>query len=317
MSVAGQDIYFGGLETGGTTFKLSIAKNSPTHVIEHVVIPTTSPAETLAKCLQFFREKKVAAIGVASFGPVDLDRNSKTYGFITSTPKLDWQNTDVLGPFKSLNVPIGFNTDVNAAALAELMYGQHDQSVTTACYVTVGTGIGVGICFDGMMVSGLLHPEVGHIRVPRMPGDKHAGECPFHKDCLEGLCNSQAVATRAGCTIATCKDIPDTHAVWETISFYMACLCENLLLTVSPHVIVLGGGIMQNKRMLPMIRQKMLASLNGYVRNKRLQEEKAENFIVTSVFDRSDRPNELTTPGVVGALVLAMKALEAAEASKI
>ncbi|ETV74825.1 hypothetical protein, variant [Aphanomyces astaci] len=209
-------------------------------------------------------------IGIASFGPVDLNPASPTYGYITTTPKPHWANTNIVGAFKAkyTGVPINFETDVNAPALFEAAFGGHGPDVSSVCYITVGTGIGVGVCIDGKPVHGRMHPEAGHMFVPLAPADIAAnfqGLCPFHSSCAEGMAAAGAIAARTRVDRTGLHEIPDTDPVWDIVAHYLALVCVNLTLTVSPHVIVLGGGVSKRQGLLGKIHTKFNAALNGYV----------------------------------------------------
>jgi len=307
MAKPNSEVLLGGVEAGGTSFVVTVAKGSPTNIIDRHRIQTTTPQETLGKAVAWLKSKKVAAVGVASFGPVDADPKSKTYGYITSTPKPNWPNTDVLGQFKTLGVPLGFNTDVQAAAIGELKHGQHG-NITSCCYITVGTGVGVGVVTDKHAVYGLTHPEGGHIRVARHPKDTYKGNCPYHGDCVEGLTNARAVADRAGVTPAQTKDLPIDNEVFDFVAYYIGQLCANLVLIVSPEVIVLGGGVLQRRAMFPKIRKHVQNLLNGYVQMKKITHD-IDKYIVSSVADHGPDNNA----GSVGALELARIALDEAQ----
>ena len=240
----------GGIEGGGTSFLVTVSDGNPTVIREYIRIPTSTPEETLGKAIEWLQKKNIKALGYASFGPIDCNSNSPTYGYVTATPKLLWKNKDVLTPLKVLGVPIGFNTDVNAAAIAELAHGGHG-NISSVCYVTVGTGVGVGVVTHGQGVSGLMHPEGGHIFVPRHPEDTYKGNCPYHVDCLEGLSNAGAVAARCGVDASELDHIPDDHACWKFQVHYMAHLCATLTCLISPEVIVLAGGLNKRITLLP------------------------------------------------------------------
>jgi len=239
-------------------------------------------------------------LGIACFGPVDLHTRSNTYGYITSTPKPGWQNVDVVGRFKALGVPIAFQTDVNAAAMGEMAYGKHGD-ITSCVYVTVGTGIGGGVVVDGKAVTGILHPEAGHFKVPRHVNDNFEGTCPFHKDCVEGLSNTIAIGKRVGMDKTELASIPDSSPVWDFVAYYLAHLCVTMACVVSPHVIVLGGGVLQRSLLFPKIRKYFVAELNGYLRVPKMTEG-VDKYIVPSIFNA---PGAQTTAGAVGALHLA------------
>src|SRR5688572_4415011 len=221
---------YGAIEAGGTKFVCG-AGTGPDD-LDFIQFPTTSPAETIARAIDFFKGKQLAAVGIASFGPVDL----KT-GFITASPKAGWNNVDFVGTVrKALALPVGFDTDVNGAALAEARWGAA-QGIDDFVYITVGTGIGGGAIVNGKLVHGRLHPEMGHVRIPRDPTDSHPGSCPFHIDCLEGLAAGPALQARWG----TASELPPAHPAWKLEAHYLALGIANLACTLSPQRIVLGG----------------------------------------------------------------------------
>lgn len=253
---------FAGIDAGGTAFKCIVAAGPDQILAEHKV-PVTTPGETLALCAAFFREhQQVAALGIASFGPIERNRAAAAYGRITTTPKPGWANTDVVGYFAAaLKLPIAFDTDVNGALLAEHRWGAA-QGFGNAVYITIGTGIGVGAMCEARLLHGAMHPEAGHMRVAKLPGDHFAGVCPFHGDCVEGLASGPALAARLGCDAAA---VGDHHAIWQTLSHYWASLCMNLALCYSPERIVLGGGVMQRTSLSAIIRASTNAQLHGYL----------------------------------------------------
>ena len=222
-----------------------------------------------------------------------------SYGYITSTPKPGWQDFDVLSHFSHTGVPTGFNTDVNTAAYGELVYGEHGADVRSVVYVTVGTGIGAGIVADGHMITGILHPEAGHIMVRRHVDDTFKGVCPFHGDCLEGLATANAIAARLGIGIKELKALSDEHPVWEMEAYYLAQLCINMAMIVSPHVIVLGGGVLKRRSLFPRIRKHFVAGVNGYLRVPKML---TDAYIVPSRFEG---PESKTSAGCVGTLAYA------------
>jgi len=291
---------FGGIEAGGTNFVCAIG-TGPDDIRYETEFSTTTPDETLARAIDFFRSKDVdlAAIGMASFGPVDLDPSSPTYGHITSTPKPDWAGTDILGRVsQALSLPVGFDTDVNGAALGEYRWGAA-QGLDTFVYLTVGTGIGGGGMVAGRLMHGLVHPEMGHIRVPHdRAGDPFPGICPFHGDCLEGLACGPALEARWE---QSPERLPDGHAAWALEARYLALALVNFICTLSPQRIILGGGVMEGPGLLPMIREKVQELLNGYVQAAAITEE-IEGFIV--------RPALGDRAGVLGAIALAARAAE-------
>jgi fructokinase len=243
------------------------------------------------------RHGVLSGIGVASFGPIILDRNSPRYGFIGKTPKHGWTDTDIAGAVaQAFPCSIGFDTDVNAAALAEHHWGA-GQRVKNLVYLTVGTGIGGGVLVDGAPVHGLVHPEIGHIFPRRHPLDlQFAGVCPFHGDCLEGLSSGPAIFARSG---AELKRLDAAHPQWEIEADYLGQVCAQLVLTVSPQLIILGGGVMDHLRLFPLIRQRLLHWLGGYVDHSSLLQE-IDDYVVP--------PSLGAQAGVLGAVLLAMAA---------
>jgi fructokinase len=254
----------GGIEAGGSKF-VCAAGNGPedTDIAE---FPTTTPQETIARVAEFFAARKpVAAIGIASFGPIDPNPESPTFGYITSTPKLAWRNFDFAGAVhRALGKPIAFDTDVNGAALAESRWGAA-RGLRSFIYVTVGTGLGGGAFIDGRLLHGRLHPEMGHIPVPHdRARDPFAGNCPYHGDCLEGLAAAPAIEARWG---QPGHLLPDGHAAWDLEAEYLALGIASWTCTLSPERIVLGGGVMQRAELFPKIRGRVAELLNGYLKS--------------------------------------------------
>jgi fructokinase len=290
-----------GIEAGGTKFVCAIG-SGPDDVREEVRFSTTTPEETLARTLDFFREQRqnyaFEAIGIASFGPVDPDPDSPTFGYITETPKPGWRMTDVAGPLKAeFNVPIGFDTDVNGAALAEHRWGAA-QDVENVVYITVGTGLGGGALVDGRLVHGVLHPEMGHMRLPRDPAvDPYGGNCPYHGDCLEGLTCGPAMAARWGQDACT---LPPDHPAWDLEAHYLALGLANIVTVLSPQRFILGGGVMDQTQLFPMIRRKLQETLNGYIAVDAILKE-IDGYIVP--------PGLGNRAGVLGAIALGQDSL--------
>lgn len=258
---------FGAIEAGGTKFVCAVG-TGPDDLRAETRIPTTTPAATIAEVLAFFREQqethgKIAALGIGSFGPVDLDRGSPTWGHITSTPKPGWAGTDLAGELgRALGVPVAFDTDVNAAALGEGRWGAA-AGLADFVYVTVGTGIGGGAVSGGRLVHGKLHPEMGHLRVRRDRAiDPFPGICPFHGDCLEGLAAGPAIAARWG---KRAEELPADHPAWNLEARYLAELAATLALMLSPRKILFGGGVPQQPALLPLIRHHLAELLAGYL----------------------------------------------------
>jgi fructokinase len=288
---------FGGIEAGGTKFVCMVGRG-PKHIESRVRINTTSPGETLKNVIDFFRpytkEKMVKAIGIGCFGPLDLNPDSKSNGYITSTPKPGWRNTDVAGILRrELKVNITMDTDVNAAALGEFNWGA-SKGNDPSLYLTIGTGIGGGYINKGKPLMGLLTPEMGHIHVPHdFNLDPFPGSCPFHKDCFEGLASGPAILSRFNVRGET---ISDDHPFWEIESAYIASALVDYILILSPRIIILGGGIMQRPILFPIIKRKVQEFLNGYVQSPILLEN-IDTYIVP--------PGLGNQSGVLGALALA------------
>jgi fructokinase len=258
---------FAGVELGGTKCVCTLARGHD-EILEQVTVPTTSPDETLATIektlLEWHHDERINALGIGSFGPIDLDHSSSSYGFITTTPKQGWADADVAGRLqRALNLPTGFDTDVNGAALAESKWGA-GQGLRDLAYVTVGTGVGVGLICDGKPVHGFAHPEAGHIRIARMPGDDWPGSCPFHGDCVEGLAAGPAVKARLG--VEHLHDFPPEDPVWETVAWALAQLCHALVCTAAPSTILIGGGVVTGQpHLIERISRLLNESLAGYV----------------------------------------------------
>lgn len=253
---------YGALEAGGTKMVMAVADENM-RFLARESIPTRTPAETMPQIIAFFRQQGVDCLGVGSFGPVDLHRDSPAYGSITKTPKLPWCDYPILPELQAaLGVPCGFDTDVNAAALCEAELGAA-RGLKNCVYVTVGTGIGAGIYCEGKLVHGLMHPEVGHILLsPRQDDPMPQGACPYHTSCLEGLASGPALEKRWG---VPGKDLGPDHPAWDLEAHYLAQMCVTLLMTVSPEKIILGGGVMGQKQMLPLIRKETERLLGGYL----------------------------------------------------
>ena len=292
---------YAGIEAGGTKFVCAVGAG-PDDVRALERFPTTTPDETLRQALDFFRTQRAAhgpltGAGIASFGPVDLDPASPTYGFITTTPKAGWPQTDMLGPVRgALGVPVSFDTDTNAAALAEGRWGAA-RGLDTFLYLTVGTGIGGGGMVNGGLMHGLVHPEMGHVRIPHdTAADPFAGTCPYHGDCLEGLASGPAMTARWG---QPPEALPDSHPAWALEARYLALALNNFVTTLSPQRIVLGGGVMEQAALFPLIHRGLRSLLNGYVQAAPLTTH-LDRYVVPPVFG--------ARAGVMGALALAMEA---------
>ncbi|HEV3279360.1 MAG TPA: ROK family protein [Terriglobia bacterium] len=290
---------FGGIEAGGTKFVCAVGGDSgnPDARIE---FPTTSPPETIGRVLAFFEEqarsRPIVAIGVASFGPVDLNSASPHWGYITSTPKEGWRNVDLAGPVKrAFGLPVAFDTDVNAAALGERRWGAA-RGLDTFVYVTVGTGIGGGGMVSGQRLHGVLHPEMGHMRIAHdFKTDPFPGACPYHGDCWEGLAAGSALEARWG---GRGQELPADHPAWELEAHYLALGVTNLVCTLSPQRIILGGGVMRHASLFPPIRRHTLELLNNYIQAPEITRHIDEYIVPPQLGDNA---------GVLGAIALAIE----------
>jgi fructokinase len=262
--------------------------------------PTTTPAETIRTTVEFFepyaRSGELAAVGIASFGPVDLNPDSPTYGFITTTPKAGWNQVDLCGEIRrGLNVPVAFDTDVNAAAIGEQYWTPENRSLDPFVYMTVGTGIGVGAIINGAPLHGLIHSEAGHFLLPHdWKRDPFPGVCPYHGDCLEGLASGFAMRKRWG---TDPESLPDTHPGWDLEAEYIALALVNLIYAYSPKRIILGGGVSQHPGLHRAVRDKVRQFLNGYVQSAMLLERLDEYIRPPALGNRS---------GGLGAIAMAM-----------
>lgn len=291
------------VEAGGTKFVASLA-SGPDDIRVRERIPTTKPDETIPQLLEFFRGAiaeygQPEAIGVGTFGPVDLQKDSPSFGYLTSTPKLPWQNTDLLGPLQeSLDLPAFIDTDVNAAALGEWRWGA-GRGIDNLIYITVGTGIGGGVLIDGAPVHGLLHPEIGHIRIPRPAAEIEAfdGICPFHGDCFEGIASGPAIEARWG---KPGEELGEDHEAWNIHAEYLAQACANLTFTVSCQRIILGGGVSSQAHLFPKIHDRFQQLLNKYLVHSAVMED-IDGFIVP--------PGLGDNAGLLGAVALAQQSL--------
>ncbi len=286
----------GALEVGGTKMVCAIGDETGT-IFEQISLPTKTPEETMPLIIDYFKDKNIAALGVGCFGPVDLDKKSDNYGHITSTPKLAWVNYNMVGKLKSgLGVPIGFDTDVNGSALGEATWGA-TQGIENSIYITVGTGVGVGVIINGKPYHGMMHPEGGHILLGRHPSDVNfESKCPYHENCLEGLAAGPAIEKRWG---KKAHLLADRREVWELEAYYLGQAICNYIVTYSPERIVLGGGVMAQTHVFPLIRGEVRKQLGGYIRTK--QTTDLETYIVPAGCNDKQ--------GIMGCLRLAMNEL--------
>lgn len=293
---------YGGIEAGGTKFVCAVG-SGPDDIRAETRFATTTPAETIRQALAFFQAQHqstpLTAIGIASFGPVDPDPRSPTFGYITTTPKPGWGQTDLVGPLRqALQLPIGFDTDVNGAALGEHRWGA-GQGLDTFVYLTVGTGLGGGGMVNGRLIHGLLHPEMGHMLVPHnWEADPYAGYCPYHGDCWEGLTAGPAFEGRWG---VRAEQLPVDHPAWGLAAHYLALGLVNLICLLSPQRIIMGGGVMEQTQLFPLIQREVHTLLNGYIQAPRLLEAIDQYIVPPGLGNRA---------GVLGALALAELAVQ-------
>lgn len=287
----------GAIEAGGTKFVCAVGTEDG-KLIERIQIDTVTPEETIPKVIAFFKQQPIKALGIGSFGPIDIDKMSDTYGYITSTPKLGWGNYPFVRTMKeAFNIPIEFNTDVNGAALGESIHGAA-KGLDSCLYITVGTGIGAGAAVQGKLLQGLSHPEMGHVLVRRHPEDTYKGHCPYHGDCAEGMAAGPAIEERWG---KKAIQLADRKEVWEMEAYYLAQTLMQYILILSPKKIIMGGGVMKQAQIFSLVRRQVQELLNGYVAVPQITEH-IDDYIVS--------PGLGDDAGIVGALMLAKQALE-------
>ncbi len=290
--------FYGGIEAGGTKF-VCLLGTGPDEIAEEIRYPTTIPDETIQRAIEFFepysRRGELLAIGIASFGPVDLNPSSSTYGYITTTPKPHWSQVDLRGPIQqAFNIPVAFDTDVNVAAFGENYWTPGNRLLDPFVYMTVGTGIGVGVLANGRPLHGLVHPEAGHFAIPHNRQiDPFPGSCPYHGDCLEGLASGPAITRRWGQPAET---LPDDHPAWDLEAEYIALALTNLIYAYSPQKIVLGGGVTLRPGFHNAVRRKVQHYLNRYVQSPVLLENIDDYIVPPSLGNRS---------GALGAIAMA------------
>ncbi len=262
------------IEAGGTKFVCAIGDEKG-NIFEREVIKTTVPKETMTLVIDFFKKFSFEKMAIGCFGPIDINVNSKTYGYITSTPKEAWINYNIVGELKKhFNVPIAFNTDVNCAALGEIKLGAA-KGLSSCLYMTVGTGIGAGAVVNDTLLAGMLHAEMGHMIIKRREDDNYEGTCIYHKDCFEGLACGKAIDYRWN---TPAYELPENHKAWDLEAYYLAQGIVNFILILSPEKIVLGGGVPKQKQLFPLIHKYVKELLNSYIKTKEL--ENIENYIV-------------------------------------
>jgi fructokinase len=296
---------FGGMEGGGTKFACAVG-TGPKDIRDEIRFPTTTPQETLGRAVAFFRQFELAAIGLAPFGPLDLDPASPSYGSIAFTPKDGWANAGLLSVFRqAFDLPLAIDLDVNAAAFGEWYWLPERKRMESLVYYTIGTGIGAGVISNGCIVHGLTHPEAGHVRIPHdRKKDPFPGICPFHGDCFEGLASGSAIARHWR---QPAEQLSDDHPAWELEAAYIAYALVNTILQVSPSCIVLGGGVMEHRALFPAVRRKVRENLNGYISSP-VFDGSLEEYIVPPALGRRS--------GVLGAIAMAKLAARSSSARK-
>lgn len=303
-----KDELVGAIEAGGT--KIVCAVGTGPHDLDRAEFPTGhQPAQILSEVAGWLRERqrqrgKLVAIGIGSFGPIDLDKDSPTYGYITSTPKPGWRDTNFVGAVRQFfpDIPVGFDTDVNTAALGEKYWG-NGVGLEDLIYITIGTGIGGGGMIGGQLIHGLVHPEMGHILLPRLPGDTFEGVCPYHGACWEGLCSGPALRKRSGMPV---EDIPPEHESWSIATHYIAHAVANIVCVLSPQRMIIGGSVRKagrlgSDRFFQLIQEKVQRALNGYIVSPALKEGISSYIVAPLLGDDA---------GVCGAISLAQEAVE-------
>jgi fructokinase len=289
---------YGGIEGGGTKFNCAVG-SSPENIVAEARFSTTTPVETVRQVVDFFVPyvSQLQGIGLGSFGPFDADPSSSTYGYITTTPKPHWGNTNILGMLREkIDLPIAVDMDVVVAGLGEAKWGA-SKNDSNSLYLTIGTGIGGGHIVDGKSMRGLVSLEMGHIRIARDPKlDPFQGACPFHGDCFEGLAAGPAVEARFG---QRGESLPQNHPFWDVEAGYIAQALTNFILSLAPQRIIIGGGVMQKDFMFPTVRRKVQELLNGYINHDSILKHIDEYIVPPALGGRA---------GVLGSIVLIMNA---------
>lgn len=289
---------FGGVETGGTWCVCALG-SGPDDLVAREQFPTAAPAETLERIVGFFASgPRPRAVGIGSFGPLDVHRDSPTWGYVTTTPKPGWQNTALAGVVSQrLGVPVGFDLDVTAAAVGEQRWGA-GRDAEVLCYVTVGTGIGAGLLVNGRPLHGLVHPEVGHLRIPHdWERDPFAGCCPVHGDCWEGLASGRSLGERWHLAPS---ELPEAHEAWTLEAEYLALGLLSIVSVASPHLIILGGGVMERPGLAARVRRRLVELVGGYLDTPFLAGDVERYVVAPALGDDA---------GVLGAIALAQDAV--------
>lgn len=292
-----QSLRIGALEAGGT--KMVMAVTTPEgEILERDEIPTGDPVPTCEAIVRWFADKDIDALGVGAFGPTGVDPNSDTYGWILETPKTAWRHFNFLGALQEgLDVPCGYDTDVNAACLGEATFGCA-QGLDTVVYITIGTGVGAGVMAGGRLMHGMLHPEAGHIQLRKRAYDTGASVCGFHDSCFEGLASGPSIEARWG---AKGHELAGNAQVWELESEYIAEALVDYVMCYSPEKIILGGGVMKQEQLFPLVRNKFTEMLGGYIQTE--QVKAVDTYIVPSGCNGDQ--------GILGCTALALEAARA------
>lgn len=284
----------GALEAGGTKMVCAIGDEKG-NILEQISIKTTTPQETIPQIIAYFKEKDIEALGIGTFGPVDLNKNSKTYGYITSTPKLPWKDYNLLGALKeALLVPMEIDTDVNGSVLGEVTFGCAKE-LNCVIYITIGTGVGVGVYVNNSLLHGMLHPEAGHIMIQPKASDTFEGICPYHKNCFEGMASGPAIEAHYQKKAA---ELANEQDVWELEAHYIAQALVNYIYTYAPQKIILGGGVMHQEQLFPLIRKEVALLNKDYIKTKEMAD--LDTYIVPASLNDDQ--------GIMGALELARMA---------
>lgn len=286
----------GALEAGGTKMVCAVG-DEKLNLLDKITIPTGDPETTIPEVIRYFQDKKIEALGVGAFGPIDLKASSESYGCILDSTKLAWRHYPLRkNLIEGLGIPIGLDTDVNAACLGEVTKGTA-AGYDPVVYITIGTGIGAGSYVNGRLLHGMLHPEAGHIYLMKHPEDPYSGNCPYHKHCFEDLAAGTAIEKRWGKRAA---ELADCREVWELESYYIAQALVDYIMILSPELIILGGGVMNQRQLFPLIRDKVRVLMGGYVNTRRMAD--LDSYIIPASLGGDQ--------GIIGCLRLARQSLE-------
>lgn len=288
----GIKMLYGAIEAGGTKFVCAVG-NKENEIIDKIIIKTMTPKETMPQVIHFFKKYNLASMGIGCFGPININECSKTYGYILATPKIAWQHYNFLGELRQhFSFPIAWETDVNVAAYGELLLGAA-KGKRSCLYVTIGTGVGGGYVTQDGFIPTLLHGEMGHIHLKRLENDNFVGNCPFHRDCVEGMLSGPALEKRFG---KRGEEIPNNDSNWDIIAYYIAQALYTYTMILSPEQIVLGGGVMQRGHLYPLIHKYFETMNAGYIDFTQLGEQVDKYIVAPALAEHS---------AIVGAIELA------------